>query len=187
MTIRYEITLGARTTAGGEVISADPFLKIDDTAVAHEGDSVSCPACNTIGVIRPDGPRLSDISNGKQVALSGDLCICKCSQPPRLIESQTCSGQYIDGDWHAGRAAAAETAAKRNETRACAGVDADAVPLLLLDPNTEEPYRNRPYRLELKGGIIEGMTDLDGATRPLTAQERASFIRWHVESDDASA
>ena len=104
MITRYEITLGARTTAGGEVISADPFLTIDGVPVAHMDDSVSCPACHTVGVIKPDGPRLSDMFMEKEVALSDDLCICKCNPPPRLVANQTMCYQEIDTDWHAGQA-----------------------------------------------------------------------------------
>ena len=188
MIIRYEITLGASTTAGGKVISADPFTTINGVPVAHEDDQVSCPACNTVGIIKPDGPRLSDTFSGKQLALSGDLCICKCTPPPRLIENQTYACQQFDGDWHAGKAGAAgAAAAKLNEAGSGAATESDGVALVLLDPDTDEPYRHRRYRLQLQDSVIEGTTDRNGATRPLTAQEHASFIQWYVDNDTAPA
>lgn len=188
MIIRYEITLGATTTAGGKVISADPFTTIKGVPVAHEDDQVSCPACNTVGVIKPDGPRLSDTFNGKQSALSGDLCICKCSPPPRLVENQIYACQQFDGDWHAGQASAAGAAAATlNETGSSAATESDGIALVLLDPDTDEPYRHRRYRLQLQDSVIEGTTDRNGATRPLTAQEHAAFIQWRVDNDTAPA
>lgn len=188
MTIRYKITLGASTTSGGKVTTAATFFTIHGIPVAYEDDSVSCPACNTVGVIKPDGPRLSDTFNGKQVALSGDLCICKCAPPPRLVENQTFSYQRIDGDWLADQAdVAAATAAKLNQGGTHTPAKPDGIPLVLLDPDTDEPYRHCSYRLELLGGVIDGMTDGDGATRPLTAQEQAAFIRWFVVHGTAPA
>jgi uncharacterized Zn-binding protein involved in type VI secretion len=187
MIVRYDITLGARTTAGGEVISADPSCKIQGVPVAYEDDQVSCPACQSIGVIKPDGPRLSDIFDGKQLALSDDLCICKCTPPPRLIANQTHSCQHIAEDWHAGQTRAAGEAALRGNAVAPHAAAPAGIPLLLRDPHTDKPYSYRAYRLTLKDGVIEGTTDGNGATRPLTAQERAAFVRWHVAPDSAPA
>jgi uncharacterized Zn-binding protein involved in type VI secretion len=95
---RYHITLGAPTTAGGKVISASALMSIDGARIALEGDKVSCPACNAEGTIRLDGARLSERYNGRQVALSDDLCACNCNPPPRLINSQTHKHQIVDPD-----------------------------------------------------------------------------------------
>jgi uncharacterized Zn-binding protein involved in type VI secretion len=188
MTTRYHITVGASTTAGGKVISANSFRSINGANVAYAGDPVSCPKCNSTGVIEPDGPRLSDVFNGRQVALSDDICRCKCDPPPRLVANQTFSKQLIDGEWGAAIAgAAAETAAKLNTSGSSAATESGGVPLVLLDPKTEEPYRIRRYKLELEDKIIEGMTDQNGITKPLTAAERAAIVRWHVEDEAAPA
>ncbi|HBZ08003.1 PAAR domain-containing protein [Massilia sp.] len=187
MITRYKITLGAKTTTGGEVISANSRYTILGVPVAYADDSVSCPACNTIGVIKPDGPRLSDTFDGKEVALSDDLCICTCNPPPRLVANQTFSYQQLDADWHADKAAAAAVAVATYNTADSNPDKRDGIPLLLLNPDTEEPYRHRRYRLELRDKVIEGTTDQNGATRLLTADERASFVRWHVDDANASS
>ena len=188
MTIRYHITVGASTTAGGKVMSASSNRSINGAKVAYAGDQVFCPKCNSIGVIQPDGPRLSEMFNGKQVALSDDLCLCKCNPSPRRVANQTFSKQIIDGEWVAAKAGdVAETAVKLNATGRVAATVSDGVPLVLLDPKTLEPYRNRRYTLKLKDKVIEGMTDHDGVTRPLTAAERTGIIRWQVEDDSAPA
>lgn len=188
MTTRFHITVGASTTAGGKVISATSNRLINGAKVAYAGDQVSCPKCNSTGVIQPDGPRNSDVFNGRQVALSDDLCICNCKPLPRLVANQTFSKQTIDADWHADKAGAlAGTAAKLNTAGGSASTVPDGVPLVLLDPKTEEPYSNRRYKLELNGKVIEGTTDQNGVTRPLTAAERAAIVRWHVENKTAPA
>ncbi|TFW34628.1 PAAR domain-containing protein [Massilia horti] len=185
---RFHITVGAKTSAGGEVISAaDSCRYINDALVAYERDQVRCPKCNSIGYIQPDGPRLSDTFNGKEVALGDDLCICKCNPPPRLIANQDFSCQTIDADWHAEQAsAAAETVAELNTAGNSATVPPDTAPLVLLDLKTQEPYRNRPYRLQLKDKVIEGTTDQNGTTRPLTPSERAAVVEWHIIGETTS-
>lgn len=181
---RYHITLGAGTTAGGKVISVTSNRSINGIKVAWAGDAVSCPRCNAEGVIEPDGPRISDSFNGRQVALSDDICRCKCNPPPRLTANQTFSKQIVDVDWVAAKVgAAAEAVAKLNAAASSAATESDGIPIVLLDPRTEEPYRNRRYQLQLKDKTIEGTTDQNGATRPLTVAERAAIVRWHVEGE----
>lgn len=94
---RYQITLGATTTAGGTVTSASSMMSIDGARIALEGDTVSCTACDSEGIIEPDGPRLGTRFNGRQVALSDDLCICRCVPPPRLVHIQTRQAQVLEG------------------------------------------------------------------------------------------
>ncbi|MBF6907458.1 PAAR domain-containing protein, partial [Acinetobacter baumannii] len=54
---RFVITLGAPTTAGGQVITADDFKTVEGRPVAREGDKCWCPQCRTEGVIALEGPR----------------------------------------------------------------------------------------------------------------------------------
>lgn len=180
---RYLITLGARTTADGKVISARHFRKINGVPVAVEDDQVQCPRCNSIGVIKPQGPRLNERINGKQVSLHDDLCVCKCHPPPRLVANQTVVCQIIDSEHYAAQAAA--TAAQVLAAPPPPGNKADdLLPVRLLHPGTREPFKYRPYKLELTDKVIAGTTDDEGCTQPLSATDRASVIAWHI--DDAS-
>jgi uncharacterized protein (DUF2345 family) len=44
---------------------------------------------------------------------------------------------------------------------------------------TGRPHANQPYRLELGDGkVVHGTTDANGATRPLTPDERAALRTW---------
>ncbi|MBR8355893.1 PAAR domain-containing protein [Burkholderia vietnamiensis] len=86
---RYMILDGDHTTAAGTVrATATPF-ELGGRHIAHEGDDVICPACKTVGKIQCVGPRQPMTGpDGRPVALSDDLCICKCAPPPKLVPSQ---------------------------------------------------------------------------------------------------
>ncbi len=86
---RHLITVGAQTTVGGDVRTGTGFFKIEGQPVACAGDEVYCPECDSTGVIALDGPHLNNSFYGRQVALDGDLCRCKCDPPPRLEANQT--------------------------------------------------------------------------------------------------
>lgn len=94
--MRYYIRAGATTTAGGTVRASSEFNVIDGLPVAREGDAVDCPACGTQGRIECVVPRLSDTFDGKEYALSDDLCICECSPPPKLVADQDIEFQALD-------------------------------------------------------------------------------------------
>jgi uncharacterized Zn-binding protein involved in type VI secretion len=92
---RYDIVKGDTTTAGGVVQAGDPTDVIGEREQAYENDPVWCPACKTMGKIVCDGQRISTTGpDGRQTALSDDLCICQCVTPPRLVASQSAS--YIE-------------------------------------------------------------------------------------------
>ena len=95
MARRYDILKGDRTTSGGTVVSGDPNDRIGDREQAYERDDVWCPACQSMGNIVCDGPRLSMKGpDGREGALSDDICVCRCDVPPRLLPSQYAS--YVD-------------------------------------------------------------------------------------------
>ncbi|QCP53177.1 PAAR domain-containing protein [Trinickia violacea] len=87
---RYDIRNGDTTTAGGRVQASGRDDPIDGVPVAYENDPVWCEKCRTTGYIACVGPRVSSTgSDGRQQALSDDLCRCRCTPAPRLIASQT--------------------------------------------------------------------------------------------------
>jgi uncharacterized Zn-binding protein involved in type VI secretion len=93
---RYYITVGAKTTVGGTVVSGLPHGRINGQAMAREGDEVKCPECDSTGTIICVSPRLSEEWDGRKPALDGDLCKCKCDPPPKLIANQTIRSQRIE-------------------------------------------------------------------------------------------
>jgi uncharacterized Zn-binding protein involved in type VI secretion len=186
---RYHITLGAGTTAGGLVKTASAPCSILGVKLALEGDKVSCPVCGAEGTIKCDGPRLSEKWNGKQVALQDDLCLCKCSPPPRLIAIQQHKSQLINAEQRLAEAAAAAEAAERasrpNSPRSADR--ADELPIRFIDNANDEPLRHKKYRLEFPGKVVDGVTDADGYTQPISRDERAALIAWDVEGQSRAA
>jgi len=81
---RYLILNGDKTTANGTVEATPTTIQLSGRDVAHEGDSVSCPACNTTGKIQCDSPRqMMTAPDGRHAALSrkmsrsqGDVTDC---------------------------------------------------------------------------------------------------------------
>lgn len=62
----------------------------DAKNICFEGDDVFCPACNSMGktkCVMPYRPWTGP--DGRQVNLDGDLCLCKCHNPPRLVSDPT--------------------------------------------------------------------------------------------------
>ena len=92
---RYHITDGAKTTAGATIRASVTWYKIDGAPVACEGDAVDCPACGTTGTIQCVMPRIPERVNNKEIALSDDLCICRCIPAPKLIADQTLKCQLL--------------------------------------------------------------------------------------------
>ncbi|MDY7534743.1 S-type pyocin domain-containing protein [Pseudomonas sp. Bout1] len=93
---RYNITDGAKTTARGVVKAGLDGAEIEGKLIAREGDRVACPTCESLGVIECIGPRLVQTWEGRQTALDGDLCRCKCSPPPTLIANQSLMYQSLE-------------------------------------------------------------------------------------------
>ena len=88
--IRHNLVQGDKTTSNGVVVGAnDARITQMGVPLALEGDAVWCPACKTRGHILCVGPRHSNSFHGRKDALDGDLCICQCEPPPRLIHSMT--------------------------------------------------------------------------------------------------
>ncbi|KVH69768.1 PAAR domain-containing protein [Burkholderia cepacia] len=92
---RFDIVKGDTTTVGGIVQGGDHSDMIGGREQAYEHDPVWCPVCKTVGKISTEGPRISTTGpDGRQAALSDDLCVCACPTPPKLVASQSTS--YTD-------------------------------------------------------------------------------------------
>lgn len=160
---RYHITLGALTTANGQVVSACGRGSIDGKQAVLEGDKIMCRACKSTGYVLCVGPRIPETWDGKQVALQGDLCICKCSSPPQLIANQSLSSQMIEGDGMSGLAeTGVEVASEASRPKQRNGYDQH---FLLLNDQTGKPLEYVKYRIALSNGdLYEGVSDGKGQT-----------------------
>ncbi len=79
---------GDKTTAGGVVLEGIETCTHHGTPMTFIGAKIWCCACNSEGVIGWKGPHRTATMTGKQQALEGDICLCKCDPPPVLLASQ---------------------------------------------------------------------------------------------------
>lgn len=169
---RHHITLGAKTTAGGTVATATSFCTIEDAQMALNGDTIACPSCKSTGTIRCIGPRIPETWNGKDAALENDLCMCKCTPPPRLLAAQSLRYQEIDGVDNGWTSPSNLAPAEHGET-----FDQR---VLMSDSLTGVPLAWQPYRLESAGKVLEGTTDADGFTKPIPTGTRPEQVEWSI-------
>lgn len=128
--------------------------------ICFEGDPVVCPACKSIGKTKCIPPyRPWTGHDGRQVNLDGDLCICKCSPPPRLNASFTNMTMTFESHEIFG-IAGAEVWIEH------VGIKKFAYDqhFLVLNKDTGIPDANRKYRIIYSKGAIEGKTDSNGLT-----------------------
>jgi uncharacterized Zn-binding protein involved in type VI secretion len=180
MLTRYHITLGAQTTVGGVVQTASTTSTIDGLAVAVEGDLIDCPSCGIQGVIQAVQPRLSDTFDGKQVALSDDLCLCGCNPPPKLVANQHLECQtFTLADIEAAAQAAERAGGQRMTASQVARQMHDERPRLVA-PSID----GVPYFIETADGrIFSGRTSADGLLPRVATQEAAEYmVYWGDEA-----
>ncbi|WP_256595583.1 PAAR domain-containing protein [Pseudomonas sp. LG1E9] len=148
---RYFITRGARTTAGGTVVGGLIGFAIKQVDIALEGHEVRCPVCKTTGTIVCVGPRREQWARGQRVALSDDICQCKCDPPPRLIADQLERYQTLSGEETSVQNSAAPTsppASIPRTTPASASKPAPAIFSEVLDSSCERSWRTYQKQAE---------------------------------------
>ena len=171
---RYTITLGARTTAGGRVVTASSSGSIEGVPVALEGDLVECPQCRASGKILCVGPRIPEMSDGRQVALENDLCVCRCSPSPKLLTIQTMRSQVLKDTGHALASGTPWEERVRHP-------DAYNERFVLLDHETGAPLSNKEYAVVRASGKLEfGTSDSCGRTHMLSNTARAEAVEIYA-------
>ncbi|WP_321959795.1 PAAR domain-containing protein [Paraburkholderia sp. J69-1] len=156
---------GDRTTAGGTVQEGIGNRTVCGKPVAFIGARIWCPACNSEGVVAWVGPHQTSTMNGRQQALDGDECACKCSPPPTCIASQDLAWHCFEADeWTAGSSndssPASEFALERYDEQ-----------FELLN-QSGEPMRGVRYRI-LAGSqiLVSGTTDPQGRTQRIKTSD----------------
>ncbi len=169
---RHYITLGATTTAGGIVTTASSACTIEETQMALEGDAIECTSCQATGTILCIGPRISETWSGKQAALENDLCMCKCTPPPRLLGCQTLRYQQIDSADNSWTSISNRMPAGHGET-----FDQR---VFMSDSLTGVPLARQPYRLQAAGKVLEGVTDEEGFTEAISTGAHPQNVDWCI-------
>lgn len=172
---RNVIRRGDKTTSDGEVLEGESLYQHGGRPVAFVGAKVSCPACKCTGEIVNVPPFRTMTVGGKQAALEGDLCVCKCSPPPQIIASQVSLFQSFGTGQ--GKASSPSTAAPMAHFPT---VVPHAQQFQLL---TSEgvPIPQAKYKIVCSSGrVLSGVTDGSGRTERIKTQDAESIKLYLV-------
>lgn len=159
---RAVICKGDPTTHGGYVIEGFEHATCQGRQIALRGCMTLCPICKGKFPITEGAPKHSYAGNG--MALHGMLTGCGA----RLIATQ--SGMTVDD----GSGLSIETETGPASAIAAAPQEFGGV-FRAVDSDSGAARPHLRYRIELSGGrSVEGVTDDDGKTVSLSAQEKAT-------------
>lgn len=174
---RYYLKKGDRSSADGVILEGEETCTHYGTALAYLGAKIYCNTCKTEGFIAGKGPRLSDRIMGKESALDGDICICKCDPPPVLIASQDTDCQEVDAEAFTRRL----VEEKSSQTDKAVNTSSDrkySRRVFVWDSVTGEPLKNRRFIADVGGEQQSGRTDADGYATVETGDSK--MFRIHV-------
>ncbi|WP_395062378.1 hypothetical protein [Paraburkholderia silvatlantica] len=146
------------------------------------GDEGYCAKCGSVGAITygagmADNRRMVDLVNGgRRQAVGGDIVLCKCATPPRIVAVYGQKFKIIDGG------GAMRSGIAENATGAVSPApQKPEVPrhvrwFYVWDAATGEPLRNRDYVADVAGSRQSGKTDSDGCAKIETDGEQSVEI-----------
>lgn len=180
---RYYIVEGDKTTVNGIVqkhSGSGSTTSWHGKVVSNIGDKVVCPACKSVGVIQAVGSRLPFGNKGYTPAMNDDICVCKCSPPPKLIHSQTVFSQETDDSSESLLAIFNDLISlipqnspqNLNNNFVEEGKKEYGIQFQLKDEKTQKLFSDIPYSIIYKssGNIETGWTDAEGKTHIINAE-----------------
>ncbi|WP_370469605.1 PAAR domain-containing protein [Caballeronia sp. SBC2] len=176
--MRLLLCVGDEPETGGTIEPySGPSYLIRGHQVALIGASVHCNACNSDGpIVKAGGPR-RPWHHGVEVAHEGDIVLCKCARPPRMIALMQNSSHNDD---------MAESLVDVSDChQAPAQPGAGLVPFdqgfVLMDRHTRRPLARVRYRVRSSSGVISnGVTDGSGRTARIETS-RAENVTIEVQ------
>lgn len=162
---RSYLKVGDKSSAGGTVIEGVPLTTHHGTELTFLGAHVICPACKSTGRIVQKGPRWPGSMMGKEPALEGDICVCKCDPPPVMIASQADMYESFDGQALASMGYASNGRPLEHESK----THDQHFRIINSDG---EPVEGLPYLLKSADGkTVQGTTLANGKTELVFANE----------------
>lgn len=172
------ITVGAKTTHGGTVITGSPQTTHHGIPIARKGDKVVCKKCKkVVTIITGDS---SYIVDGAPIARVGDVTSCGA----KLIASQQA---FSELGFDVGSIEPLQSAKSDSESL-LNNIDEDIYDdkYQLLDKVTQLPLSHVKYRLDYDDKSVEGQTDKEGFTEIIEANHPAQVsIYLLIEDEDA--
>ncbi|SUD89795.1 PAAR domain-containing protein [Psychrobacter phenylpyruvicus] len=162
------ITVGAKTTHGGTVVSGSPHTTHNGIPVARKGDKVICKKCKKIVTIATGDP--SFIIDGAPIARAGDVTTCGS----KLIAIQQ---SFAQSDFEVGEIEPIKQPEplqfNRSDSNHLMEEEVYDDKFQLLDELTQEPLVNVSYQLKYDGKVVSGNTDSQGFTQLIEADNPA--------------
>lgn len=162
---------------GGTLLPYEgPIFTIGDAGhqVALIGGQARCEACKSGGkIVKAGGPRRMNFMG--EVALDGDLVLCNCAMPQRIVA--TLAGETWYDDMGVGLSLLDNAIFPSSEPKFDQQVQ-------LLDEYSGEPLRRRRYRLIGDSGVFGGVTDESGMTERIPS-DSPSAMKLEVFGEDA--
>jgi uncharacterized Zn-binding protein involved in type VI secretion len=173
---RAVICKGDPTTHGGTVIEGFEHATCLGRQIALRGCMTFCPVCHGNFPITEGAP--NHTYDGKGMALHGMSTGCGA----KLIATQ--DGMTVDD----GSGLSSDNEAGSASSPAAAPEEFGGV-FRAVNADTGAPRPHLRYRVDLPGGrSVEGVTDADGKTAMLSAQEMATAqLFWLVDPSDVHA
>ena len=141
----------------------------DGRHACFEGDPVVCPACKRTGVTKCVAPfRPHTGPDGRQANLDGDLCLCRCPVPPRLVACHHDVAMRFEAREIMDTPAATAWMAYAGHTQPLSRYDEFFV---VHDAATGRPVQCFSYGIKTRGGEHHDALYDDGATAKAYAED----------------
>lgn len=176
---RALLKMGDKTTAGGVVLEGVDSCRHHGTPITFIGAKIWCPVCNSEGVIGWKGPHQPATMMGKQQALDGDPCLCKCDPSPVCLASQ-------DSAWHEFESHELPTTVYSSSSAPGSNAESGTEHELehffeIVDAATNAPVEGMSYKLLSDGVLLADNASLTlGKTMMVSRKEHPNltFIAW---------
>jgi len=151
--------------------------------ICFEGDPVICPKCKMTGTTKCIPPfRPNTGHDGRQINLDGDLCICKCSPPPRLKASNNAHTVDFGNHEITGMPGSSNWLAYAGYTTAPELTPSYGKIFEFKDSETGKILANRTFIVNDNGSIRKSKTDNNGKAIIETLPGHAISIHLVFES-----
>lgn len=154
---RYILRKGDKSTNGGVVLEGVDNCTDHGIPITFIGAKVWCNGCKSEGFIGSRGPHRDETMDGKQQALDGDICVCKCHPSPIVLASQ----DHNSHSWETGELAALgyDPCGRPLEKQPAGNYDER---VRVIDANGR-PLSGTPYHIRTaSGSVYKGLTDSSG-------------------------
>jgi uncharacterized Zn-binding protein involved in type VI secretion len=157
-------------------IAQSPRIRYSGKLACFEGDPVYCNSCKSWGTtqcVQPFRPHKGP--DGRQVNLDGDLCLCKCPEPPRLKALHNDVRMGFEGELR--HASDSHSGSRQNDFSPAAFYDQR---FLVQHAHSGAPMTNVRYRITLADGkTCIGLTNEDGFTETVSS-DTAQHVKLEV-------